>query len=116
MCKLLLVLLMLISQPVLAHTKQVDPGKLDSLARSIENSSKAQQAWQDSFHKQQDSVYRAAMAKAAKEKQSENVQEGSLDEETGQDGSNFSYLFILIGFIVFVAIAILVSKRKQRHG
>jgi len=43
---------------------QVDPRKLDSLQQSIVQSQRTLTAWQDSFSRRQDSIYRAAINRA----------------------------------------------------
>jgi hypothetical protein len=60
MTRFLLALFVLYSFPLFC---QVDPAKADSLARAISASQKTVNAYQDSFKKAQDSIYRSEISK-----------------------------------------------------
>jgi len=90
----------------------IDPLKLDSLKKSIEQSKKNFKAWQDSFNKRQDSLYNAAIKEANAKNNSEDVNTFVADNKEQQKNRNQLVLTILIA-ILFVTVLIIALRRRR---
>jgi hypothetical protein len=88
---------------------QIDPAKLDSLKRSIDSSVKLSRAWQDSFSKRQDSIYRLSQVKARQADQSNNI-----SAEKNKREKNHSIIFA-IAILFLLTIIIVLLRRKSRQ-
>ena len=75
-----LLFFVLLAQMALA---QVDPRKLDSLQQSMMQSQRSLTAWQDSFARRQDSIYRAAINRAQQAKESKEKEKGGSSIAVG---------------------------------
>jgi hypothetical protein len=62
MFRCLLAILLILPLYGRSQEESIDPKKLDSLARSIDASSKKMKDWQDSFVHRQDSLYRSRVS------------------------------------------------------
>jgi hypothetical protein len=94
---------------------QIDQSKLDSLSRSIDSSSKAYKAWQDSFNKAQDSIYRSSVKQDAK--QNINNLNYFLEEQkrTEQERRRQATIRLIVSGLIFTTLIIfLIRKRKRR--
>ena len=56
---------------------QLDPRKLDSLQQSMMQSQRSLTAWQDSFARRQDSIYRASINRAQQAKEPKEKEKGA---------------------------------------
>ena len=80
----LLVVTVLFSQ--LLHA-QVDPRKLDSLQQTMMQSQRSLAAWQDSFTRRQDSIYRSAINRAQQAKEPKEKEKGATYIAAGSSAS-----------------------------
>ena len=92
---------------------QIDPAKLDSLSRAIDSSSKAYKAWQDSFTKVQDSLYRSSLKKDI-EQNNRNLQQYLAEQKRRERKERQqAYIRIFAGLSLFIVL-IFVLLRKRR--
>jgi hypothetical protein len=114
MRKLILAIFMLMGAACIA---QVNVKSLDSLKRSIENSNKNIQSWQDSFKKNQDSIYKAAIEKAVTKRNNKNILNIEPDEKrTGEKRLQHSHIRIGIGIIFFILLALVLSRKRNKKA
>ena len=116
MHRLFFVLVLLTGLVGLAQQDQVDPLKLDSFKRSMESSHRQMELWQDSFNRQQDSIYEAALSNAGVNQNSTNLLK-VLTKDPSRDETRLqrAYLIVGIGVVLFVLLAVLISRRKKGH-
>jgi hypothetical protein len=88
---------------------QIDPIKLDSLARSIDSSAKALQLTQDSFVQAQDSIYRSALDNTL-QRQSKFVEEERRKEKYRQQVT----LRIIAVVVFIIAVGLFFWIRRKR--
>jgi hypothetical protein len=83
---------------------QIDPGKLDSLSHRIDSNGQSLQAWQDSFQKKQDSIYRLHV----------NTSKDALSKERFI-GRKRTMIFTIVGIILFTILflAFLVRRKNK---
>jgi hypothetical protein len=84
---------------------QINPQKLDSLTHAIDSTQKRVQAWQDSFNKKQDSLYRSGVNKANGE--------SNLQKEPPDVRQLPIVLGILIVLSAFVVMLYVVKKKRK---
>lgn len=92
---------------------QVDPKKLDSLAKSIDSSTKAYRYWQDSFTKVQDSVYHAAISKDI-ENNSRNLNQFLAEQKRREAKERQQAIVRVIIGVVLLAIGIIAVVRRRK--
>jgi deoxyribodipyrimidine photolyase-like uncharacterized protein len=92
---------------------QIDQKKLDSLSRSIDSSAKAYKYWQDSFAKQQDSIYHAAISKEIK-KDSRNPDEFLLEEKREEAEERQQTILRIVTGVVLLVIGIIALIRRRK--
>jgi hypothetical protein len=92
---------------------QINQSKLDSLSRSINSSAKAYRAWQDSFKKAQDSVYRSALKKDLQKSRSgrENF---SAEERRRKERERQQTTLRIILSIAILITAVFVWRRRRK--
>jgi len=88
---------------------QIDPIKLDSLARSIDSSAKALQLTQDSFVQAQDSIYRSALDNTL-QRQTKFVEEERRKEKYRQQVT----LRIIAVVVFIIAVGLFFWIRRKR--
>lgn len=82
---------------------QVNPRQLDSLSRAIEDRSRSVMAWQDSFQRRQDSLYRAGLARVN--------QQGKFTNRSSTKGITVTVPLIAV---LLTMLVLVVLKRKNR--
>ena len=93
---------------------QVDPAKLDSLAKQIESTHRSTTSYQDSFMKAGDSTYRAGLGKA---------QEGPVNPDTSviaerKEERNESKNYVRTGIAALLLVLLVIGLlwiRKKSH-
>jgi hypothetical protein len=104
-----IIFLALICSPLLLHA-QVDPAKLDSLSKKIEQQNKVVKAWQDSFTRRQDSIYEA---RTRASRHTTPLPPGAVPEEKKD---NTTLAAIIICCLVLLAFLLyLILRKKQRR-
>ena len=117
MHRLFFVLALLTGFVGLAHQDQVDPLKLDSFKRAMESSHRQMELWQDSFNRKQDSIYGVAISHAGVNQNSTNLLKVVTKNPTSRDETKLqrAYLIVGIGVVLFVLLAVLISRRRKGH-
>ncbi len=102
--------------PVFATSQDaVNPSRLDSLSRSIEQSGKALKSWQDSFNKKQDSVYRSAQNNLDAQQNIQNINRLLTEnKKRSQERQQRAYIRIGIGVLFLVVLLLTLYKRKKK--
>lgn len=94
---------------------QIHPKKRDSLARAIDFSTNAYKAWQDSFTKKQDSIYRSSI-KTNTEQNNHNPHPFLTEQKRREDKQRQqAYIRISIGVLFFMVLILgLLRKSKPK--
>jgi|GEM_PF-2046569 len=113
MVRILLVLLLI---PALLHA-QIDPQKLDSLQQSIEASTRATKAWQDSFQKTQDSIYRKEVLNRIQEEKNAIGKEilNRKEKESEKDKTS-EVAIVLAAAVLAIGLIMVLRKRRMKRG
>jgi hypothetical protein len=110
MPRLLLAIVLLMQLSIHA---QIDPKKLDSLARSIDSSAKTYRFWQDSFTKAQDSIYQAAINKDI-ENNSRNPDQFLAEQRRKEAKERQQAIIRIIIGVALLAIGIIAIARREK--
>lgn len=99
----------------LTGSAQIDQKKLDSLSRAIDSSAKAVQAWQDSFDKVQDSIYRSSL-RLDLEQNNNNLNNFLAEQKSREERQRQQAMirFAVSGVIFVILIVVLLRRRKQK--
>ena len=89
---------------------QVDPQKLDSLKRSIDAQAKKVQAWQDSFTRQQESLYRSQALK-----QSAPARKAPAKKEERKERQGWVRVMIAGLFVTLLLFLLLRNRRSKKN-
>ena len=108
MPQLLLALALLLS---LTSHAQTDQRKLDSLRHSIDSSSRALQAYQDSFTRRQESIHNAA-TRRGKQPQPVSVE----DRERGQRSKAPAKMPVIVALLALMAAIIGIWRRRKNKN
>jgi len=108
---LLLLILGLLS--VFTSYSQINQNKLDSLSRSINSSAKAYRAWQDSFKKVQDSIYRSAIKKDLQKNRSDLQNFSEEERRRKEKERQQTILRIVIGIAILIT-AVFAWRRRRK--
>ncbi len=109
MFRLLIVLAITVS---LNSLSQINSQKLDSLSSAIGSKNQSLKAWQDSFQKSQDSIYKAHTG----DKSGLRTDENAIEKDRGVKQKK-RWVFLIIGGMVFLGLLITdLIRRKKRKG
>ena len=98
----------------LTGSPQIDQKKLDSLSKAIDSSSKAIQSWQDSFDKVQDSLYQSSVQLNAEQNKGNLVNFLAEQKRREQKQSSQAIMRMVVSGIIFIALAIILIKRRKQ--
>jgi accessory gene regulator protein AgrB len=88
---------------------QIDQQKLDSLKRSIDSNTRAVKSWQDSFQKNQDSLYRSRIMHDTLRTNTATDTRSLMEHEKRKK----MYLRLLVTVILVLALAYILLGRKK---